>query len=138
MLAHARTRSKRITTHPINPYMGNPYFNKGIYRCLFIASASFCSPAYIIPPAIHAPTIIAKPVNKVATSIVISSPPSSYVIQRIMHYSQPMQRKDGFLHLPDTFSYLLQDGWILSFYVFVEKFFVQLHFRCDPGHGDKH
>ena len=25
----------------------SPYFNKGVYFCLFIASASFCSPAYI-------------------------------------------------------------------------------------------
>jgi hypothetical protein len=51
-------------------------FNRGLYFCLFIASASFCSPAYIIPPAIHASTIIATPVNKVATSTVTSSPPA--------------------------------------------------------------
>jgi hypothetical protein len=53
---------------------------QGVYFCLFSASATFCSPAYIIPPAIHAPTIIATPVNKVATSIVISPPPSNYVM----------------------------------------------------------
>jgi hypothetical protein len=86
--AHARTRSKRITTcaNQQTRIWASPYFNKGIYFCLFIASASFCSPAYIIPPAIHAPTIIATPVNKVATSTVTSSPPSSYVTQRDMHY----------------------------------------------------
>ena len=65
-------------------YYFSPSNRIDIYFCLFIASATFCSPLYIIPPPTMNPTNIITPTIIYAISVSISLPPLYTITQQLL------------------------------------------------------